>query len=1467
MSFLNPAAFLFLLGIPAVILLHFLKRRRLAVTVSSTLLWTDSVRDQRTTAPFRRIRPSLLLLLQILIILLLALALARPVRTVPVAGFARTVYLLDVTASMQAVEGNGARFATAQAALQTSLERLGHGQQAMLIAAGRQARVVVPFTDDRQALLKGLASLDAQAVPGRLEDALRLAATNLQLPGGPAAVEVYTDGAFPAPPVPDLGGAALHWHQVGTATENVGITAFEARKTLYGTGQYQAFVSVTNFGERAQAFPLHLTLGQRSLQTERVTLAPGTTRALVVPFGTQTGGVLEADLGLTGPLAADKHAWVILPRPRPRQVLYIGPGNAFLEKALAADPEVRMTRGRLETLPQAAPPADVIILDGVPTTRVPPGRYLFLHTVPGNVPLQVLGHTATPAVLDWDRTHPVMRYLDLSKVLIQDALRVRPLGSARSLIDSQLTSLAYALDDGSFKAVYLGFDLTHTDFPLRVAFPLFVSNTLRWLAPTSLEDAGLQKKTGEPLIALLPPGARDATLTDPAGAPHALVSDASGRVHFADTTQVGVYTLRAGSWEQRFGVNLLDETESNLRPQTTALSAPGTLGDAREGQATFPSQQELWKLCALVALGLLIGEGLLAWKERGSRWPWALGARLAVLLAVLGALAGWTVSRATDLQTVLFLLDASDSVSLENRLKARQYVAEAVKAAGPHDRYGVITFGGSSVIETPVGREPLPTKPPITADSRTTDIGAAIQLAVAAFPREGARRIVLLTDGNENQGDARDAARAAGQAGVAIDVVPLRTDYPHEVVVQQLVAPAEVKFGESFLVRVVAWSAGETKGRVSLYRDGDFVGSQPVIFTAGKNVFAYQQAIAQGGFHVYQVRVEAPDQVLEENKRGIAVVAVRGKPQLLYVEQDRDQAAHLLNALRAQNFAVEIVGPDGVPSTPEGLGKYDSVILSNVAALRLGNAKMETLRRYVRDQGGGLVMLGGDQSFGVGGYYQTPIEEALPVTMEARQKVTVPSLAMVMIIDRSGSMDETTGESKAVKIELAKEAASLVVEQLDPKNEVGVLAFDTEFSWVVPIQPAKNKDAILQQIATIKAGGGTTLFPPLKEAYEAIYDRDAVLRHVLVLTDGEVETADFDGLVRRMQKDKITVSTVAVGDDADLKFLTNMARQGHGRFYYTNDAANVPRILAQETQLASKASLIEQAFRPRLADPSHEIVQGIPWDQAPPLGGYDAVLPKPSADVLLVSHQSDPVLAAWRYGLGRSVAFTSDAKAKWGVLWLKWPGYSQLFGQLLRWTLRTTPPQQVTTTVTADDGRGAVTLEAVDAQGEFINFLDAHAGLVQPDKQQRVVPLVQIGPGRYRGRFGAADEGAYLLGISERKGGQRFGSEVASVVVPYSPELRALAVNDALLADLTGLTGGATPAAPGDAFTARRHSARIPVDAWPYLLMLTQALFLADVALRRFLPRLAGRPGHGLPTRATTASAPHAMRFGRSGRR
>jgi uncharacterized membrane protein len=537
---------------------------------------------------------------------------------------------------------------------------------------------------------------------------------------------------------------------------------------------------------------------------------------------------------------------------------------------------------------------------------------------------------------------------------------------------------------------------------------------------------------------------------------------------------------------------------------------------------------------------------------------------------------------------------------------------------------------------------------------------------------------------------------------------------------------------------------------------------------------------------------------------------------------------------------VTVVEADKIPKDMAGLQKYDGLILSNVSSLKMTKKQMENIRDYVREQGGGLVMLGGEESFGLGGYYRTPIEEALPVTMEVKQKIEIPSLAVVLSIDRSGSMAMTTDE-KVTKLDIAKEAAHLVVDLVDDRNEVGVMSWDTEFIWDAPLKPARDKQAIHHSIATIKAGGGTDGYPALKEAYQVLFDRPALLKHVIFLSDGQMTRGDFAGLLRRMAKDKITVSTVAIGKDADVPLMVDVAKWGRGRFYYTEDDSTIPRIFTLETQLASKASLVEQPFKATVASPAHEAIQEINWKEAPPLGGYVATSMKNNADLVLMTHQEDPLLATWRYGLGRSVAFTSDAKAKWGVLWVRWGGFNKFWSQVTRWTLRTGTRSDTVATVSRTDNVGEVVVEAIDPKGEFINFLDSQVGVVSPNKTRTVVDLEQVGPGRYRGQFPAGQEGVYLVGMAQRRADQMVGSQLAGLVVPYGQEFRDLGVDETFLRELSELTGGGMLAEPKDAFLQNRHKSRLSVDIWPWLVGMVAVLLIPEIALRRIGPVGLGR--------------------------
>ncbi len=1443
MNFLSPFALLLAtLSVP-LLLLYFLKVRRRQMRVSSLLLWEPALRDREASTFFQRLQRDPLLILQILALLALTVALARPAVNVMGQGSKRVAIVMDSSASMKATDVSPSRFAQAQRAALGLLGRLGEGAEVMVIEAGVQPKVLVPFTREHDRAASALRSMEAHDLPSRLAEGLRT--TRAIVGSDPRAeIHVFTDGAHPDAVKSQGDDVRVRWTGVGRRSHNVGITSLAVRRNYFGNYNSQAFFSVGNFSDERQSFSLRLTLDDEVLTERTLTLDPQVRRAIVVPFSEQRGGVLKLKLDVSDDLDADNVAYAVIPPPRTISVLLVSPGNLFLEKVLHTDPQVKLEVRKPDAYQGGMEGFDVVVVDSVSPAKLGNGRFVLVNTVPADVPLEVLGRLDNPTIMDWDRSHPIMRQIDFAKVTIEDAMRVRPLAAGKTLVEAVGGPLIYALEERDRKALFFGFDLFRTDFPLRVAFPLILSKGLRWLHPAGLDQASLQLQAGQPILLPVEHGVTTATVRTPSGrSVRAQVN--RGMASFTDTDEVGVYSVVTSRGETRVAVNLMNADESDLTPQPL----PAFVEGARPESPPVLIQRELWPFFVALALLLFALEGFLYWRRqtggrlglpRGLGDRWALGLRCVLLAMLLLSLTKPTIPRWADRLNVTFLLDMSDSVSLAARESAYRFAAQSVSAMQPGDQAGLVVFGEDAVVDQPLRPATKIERPQAQVAGRGTNLAQALQLGLATAPPGQANRFVLLTDGRQNTGNALAVAQAAKDAGADIYYVPAPLTFPQEVVVESMVLPQEVKFGEPFQAKVVAWSQAEAQGRLSLYRNAEFLGSQVVRLSPGKNVFTYRQSLEQSGIHVYQAALDVEGDTIEENNRALGTLVVRGRPQVLLAEKDRSQAQALAAALRSQHVDVTVVEADKIPKDMAGLQKYDGVILSNVSSLKMTKKQMENIRDYVREQGGGLVMLGGEESFGLGGYYRTPIEEALPVTMEVKQKIEIPSLAVVLSIDRSGSMAMTTDE-KVTKLDIAKEAAHLVVDLLDERNEVGVMSWDTEFVWDAPLKPARDKQAIHHSIATIKAGGGTDGYPALKEAYQVLFDRPALLKHVIFLSDGQMTRGDFAGLLRRMAKDKITVSTVAIGKDADVPLMVDVAKWGRGRFYYTEDDSTIPRIFTLETQLASKASLVEQPFKATVASPAHEAIQEIDWKEAPPLGGYVATSMKSNADLVLMTHQEDPLLATWRYGLGRSVAFTSDAKAKWGVLWVRWGGFNKFWSQVTRWALRTGTRSDTVATVSRTDDVGEVVVDAIDPKGEFINFLDSQVGVVAPNKTQTVVDLEQIGPGRYRGRFPAGQEGVYLVGMAQRRADQMVGSQLAGLVVPYGREFRDLGVDETFLRELTELTGGGMLAEPKDAFLQNRHKSRLSVDIWPWLVGMVAVLLIPEIALRRIGPVGLGR--------------------------
>jgi uncharacterized membrane protein len=660
---------------------------------------------------------------------------------------------------------------------------------------------------------------------------------------------------------------------------------------------------------------------------------------------------------------------------------------------------------------------------------------------------------------------------------------------------------------------------------------------------------------------------------------------------------------------------------------------------------------------------------------------------------------------------------------------------------------------------------------------------------------------------------------------VPVSAVPLPVRADPEVQVSEVNVPAQVREGEPFYVEVVVDSNHDDEGDVEVFRGAHKVVSEKVKLKTGENRFRFRQQITSERMAEFTARVKGFKDTLLDNNVARGLVFSSGKPRVLVADGDPKQAKHLAFALEQEGIRVDIRPARGIPDSLSDLQNYELLMLSNVPATAMSTRQMNNIRTYVQELGGGLIMLGGDQAFGLGGYYKTTIEEILPVRSDFEKEKEKPSLGMVLIIDKSGSMG-------GVKMEMAKDAAKAAVELLGPKDKVGVIAFDGDFYWIADVQPAANKGQILDKISTIEAGGGTIMAPPMEAALESLQNTPAKLKHVIVLTDGYCEPADFEGISRNMIESKITCSTVAVGDDCDFNLLQEIARVANGRYYHAEDPDNIPQIFAKETVTASKSAINEQPFTPIVTRPSLAIAD-IKFDEAPFLLGYVTTRPKPTCELILSTEKGDPLLAWWRYGLGMSVAFTSDAKSRWAAEWLSWPGYSKFWAQVVRQAMRKSDAKGVFVQVARKDGKATVTLDAVKPDGKYLNEAATEMTVIEPQGGERKLTMTQTAPGRYEGEFPADAAGTYHVHMSQEAKGQAVTQQSRGLVVNYDEELRLRPTNEKLLQAVAQASGGTFRPEPEAVFAPDERTAARAVPLWPYLLTAAALIFVLDVALRR----------------------------------
>lgn len=817
----------------------------------------------------------------------------------------------------------------------------------------------------------------------------------------------------------------------------------------------------------------------------------------------------------------------------------------------------------------------------------------------------------------------------------------------------------------------------------------------------------------------------------------------------------------------------------------------------------------------------------------------SLTLRSAIIILLVLALAGLQTVQAVDKLAVVFLVDVSDSMGTTTQDAQIDYIREAIREKRPDDEWAVVLFGENAVPESnfSIVQEIEPfSSIPVTTHS---DIANAIQTALSLFPPDASRRIVILSDGQQTRGDAIARAQRASASGVQISYVPFFRDPAPDVRITDIEAPNRVAENQDFDISVSINAEADTPATLLIFSNGSLIHEEDLDLQAGDTSYTLTQTSQFSGFLDFSAQIVVPDEYdnFGQNNQLAAFSQVVGPSRVLLVTRDEQEIEHLLPAMEQAGIIVDVAPPDNLPISIASLANYKSIILANIPATELANAQMELLDTYVRDIGGGLVFIGGPETYAPGGYFGTPLEETLPVEMQIKDQQRLPRLTIVYLIDRSGSMGQI-GRSGVPNLELAKRAIVLSLALLQPTDRAAVGTFDTGGAWVAPFQNVNDSQALISVVNTIRSGGGTDILAGLNLVQRDIVEEPSEIKHIILLTDGGSSSRGLIELTEQLNtENNVTTSIIAIGTNP-ASFLQRMATVGQGNYYRVSEVEQIPTIFTQETVLASRSYIVEEPFTPSLTGNS-SIMDGI--GAVPALRGYVAATPKTASQVILSGPEpfSDPILATWQYGLGRVVAWTSDANARWANEWVTWSDFSRFWGQAITWSINEGANNNLETRIIMENEQARIVVDARDNEGRFLDGLQLSGALLSPGGDSRRIALQQTAPGRYEATFNPQAEGAYFLTINGSAVLDEQETPLTDIngwVMSYSPEYITRSADDALLAEIADITGGRNlQGEPLEVFDHSLGERQASSPVWEWLVLIAMLILPFDIAVRRLI--------------------------------
>ncbi|MBK3495382.1 VWA domain-containing protein [Viridibacillus sp. YIM B01967] len=764
-------------------------------------------------------------------------------------------------------------------------------------------------------------------------------------------------------------------------------------------------------------------------------------------------------------------------------------------------------------------------------------------------------------------------------------------------------------------------------------------------------------------------------------------------------------------------------------------------------------------------------------------------------------------------EQVVFLVDRSASMK-GTKKEIASWIQESMESSKDYQIKGVYSFadGFQTDLSLSSKKTNLPEWPALKNIGQT-NLANALQLASNVVDSKKATRIVVFSDGVETAGSATDQLSQLQNSNIQIDTVKIDKPVKQDVAITSFDTPPVAYKGEQQQLTVQIESSTNTTGELSLSANDQVIEKQKVQLDSGSNTVTFRHKPKGDGLFKYKAQLKMAEDALLENNELTSVTTVQGTPRILLVHGDDVKASSLANVIDQNTLVVEDISAMELPSMQSSYIGYDAIIFDNVSGHLVGEEKMSMIEQAVKNFGMGFMMIGGENSFGLGGYFKTPIETILPVEMEVKGKEQLPSLGLTIVLDKSGSMDGN-------KIKLAKEAAVRSVELLRDDDTFGFIAFDDRPWEIIPPAPLTDKEQAIEKILSVPPNGGTEIYSSLSFAYESLRDLKLQRKHIILLTDGEAATSSsYDQLIEEGKNANITLSTVAIGQDSDRSLLQYLAEVGAGRFYDVADEETIPSILSRETSMLTRTYIEDNPFYPIIDGGAKW--QSLFTEGVPKMNAYIATTAKQTANVIVESEKDDPVLAEWKYGLGKTMAFTSDTKGKWTGDWARWQEWSNFWNTTVSELLPSY--NEVPYNIQQQDD-GSFIVSDPTAKSAFMDIVvvDEKGGEL-PITEEPLAPgktrvNFEHGPGLVYFRVSNDDEGMYQAGLT----------------IPYSSEYRMQQDNTKLLTELSTSTNGKELTDPAEAFRKLPTSSAEQQNIAKWLILAAMLLFFIDITLRRF---------------------------------